>query len=192
MTDDAPILWAEGILGPTPIATPSGWRAADSLRLGDEVLCFDSGVARVQRADRLEQAPGGAALPDFWPVLIPEGVLDNRSDMQLMAEQRLLLECDMAEARWGEPFMLIPAAALVGYRGIARIRPDPEQAAIRLGFARDEIVYASRGVLIFCPRAELVAPYPPPDYPAPDLQTARALVAEVAAQGGFAALPRRP
>lgn len=177
---------AEGILGHTPIATPLGWRDADSLRLGDEVLGFDSGRAVVVRRDLLGPCRAG---PAHWPMLVPEGVLDNRAELRLIPEQKLLLECDAAESRWGEPFVLIPAAALEGYRGITRIRPDPSEGVVRLGFARDEILYASRGVLILCPQTDLISVGEGMGYPAPDLETARTLVAEVAATGGFAALP---
>lgn len=178
--------WAEGILGRTPIATPTGWRDADSLRVGDEVLGFDSGRAVISRCDALGPCRAG---PAHWPMLIPKGVLDTRAALRLMPEQKLLLECDAAEALWGEPFVLIPAAALEGYRGVTRVRPDPTEAVVRLGFAGDEIVYASRGVLILCPQVDLIDRGREVGYPAPDMETARALVAEVARTGGFAALP---
>lgn len=142
-----PLVIAEGIVATTPIATPTGWRAAGSLGPGSMVMTFDHGPQEITSA--LIQ-PLGTAYPSHWPLLVPAWALDNREDLVLLPEQKLLIEADTAEELYGDPFALIPAAALEGWRGISRCRPTDGMAAVVFGFAQAQVIYASRGVLLSC------------------------------------------
>ena len=147
------VFFSEGLLAGTPVATPDGWVAVDHLDPGDQVLTFDNGPMRI--AERHEALP---AEPDVWPVVhwpraIPPGVLGNRATLRLLPGQLVLLESDTAEAMFGDPFALIPARALDGWRGIAPERPMPDERTICLLFDTEQIVYASSATLLHCPGA---------------------------------------
>lgn len=143
-----PSVIAEGILGTTMIATPQGWCAADTIDVGAEVLTFDAGPQPVTQVYHhpLCETPTG-----FWPLLVPGWALDNREDVRLLPEQKILIETDLAEDLYGDPFALIPARALEGWRGIARSRPLEPSAAVQVRFAQHQLIYASRGLLLCCP-----------------------------------------
>ncbi len=143
-----PSVVAEGILSSTSIATPTGWRPAGSLVPGTLVLTFDGGPQPVRSA---HLAALGGAHPSLWPLLVPAWALDNREELILLPEQKVLIEADIAEELYGDPFALIPAQALEGWRGIARCRPPMGTAAVQIGFDEPQVVYASRGVLLSCP-----------------------------------------
>ena len=142
-----PSVVAEGIVATTPIATPDGWRPAGCLLPGAEVMTFDNGPQRIRSAQIL---PMGAAHPSHWPLLVPAWSLDNRDDLVLLPEQKILLEADLAEELYGDPFALIPAQALIGWRNIDRWRPPEGAAAVILGFDAPQMIYASRGILLCC------------------------------------------
>jgi hypothetical protein len=143
-----PPVAACGILSTTPIATPLGWRPAGSLLPGASVLTFDEGVQPVEHAATLQV---GDAPAHLWPLLVPAWAMDNRDDIVLLPEQKVLVEADIAEDLYGCSFGLVPALALEGWRGIARMRPPPSATAVQFAFARPAILYASRGVLLSCP-----------------------------------------
>lgn len=139
---------AEGILATTRIATPDGWLPAGSLLPGTPVLTFDNGARAVVTTHFL---PLGRTPESLWPLEVPQWALDNREEVILLPEQRVLIEADLAEDLYGDPFALIPAQALEGWRGIARCRPPEGAGAVVLGFERPEVIYASRGLLLSCP-----------------------------------------
>lgn len=139
---------AEGIVSTTPIATPLGWVPAASLRAGQQVLTFDTGPQPVVAARIVDLGAGGMA---HWPLLVPPWALDNRDEVILLPEQKVLIEADLAETLYGDPFAMIPAQALEGWRGITRWRPPQGSAAVVLEFEAPQVVYASRGILLSCP-----------------------------------------
>lgn len=143
----APPVVADGLFATTPLATPDGWCPAGALSPGDPVLTFDGGI---QPVTALYTAPFHEGPLALWPLRVPVGALDNRDEITLLPQQKLLLECDLAEDLFGDPFALIPAEALEHWRGIARFRPGPAEEIVQLRFDRPQIVYASRGVLLSC------------------------------------------
>lgn len=147
MEQGAPPLVAEGLFASTPLATSDGWRAAGELAPGDAVMTFDNGL---QPVAAVFHAPFSSGPPGLWPLRIPKWALDNRDEVTLLPQQRLLVEADLAEALFGDPFALIPAEALEHWRGISRFRPDPGGEVVQLHFTRPQIVYASRGILLSC------------------------------------------
>ncbi|NEX47587.1 Hint domain-containing protein [Pseudotabrizicola algicola] len=183
---DGPSVVAEGIIATTPIATPSGWCPAGELHSGAEVMTFDGGNQTVTRALTLplEEPP-----PEFWPLRVPAWAMDNREDVLLLPEQKVLIEADCAEDLFGDPFALVPARALEGWRGIERSRPPQLLASVQLRFARHQLVYASRGILLSCagdPFAE--AEWHPRDFSVCSLAQARHLVTCLMAEEAGAAL----
>lgn len=148
---------AEGLLAATPVATPEGWCPAGDLSPGDHVLTFDDGpqpVLSVYMATITDPPPA------LWPLRVPPWALDNRDEITLLPQQRVLIEADQAEVLFGDPFALIPAEALEHWRGIARARPAHGEAVVQLTFARPQILYASRGVLLSCAGEDWAFPQP--------------------------------
>lgn len=135
-----------GIAAGIKVATTMGWRAVEALAEGDMVLTFDHGLQPVTEVRRVTvAAPAGAD-----PVIIPAGALGNAESMLVAPGQGVLIESDLAEDMTGDPFVLIEARALTGYRGIGPAHPAQGITLIALGFADDEIIYSRAGVLVQC------------------------------------------
>lgn len=142
---------ADGLLAGTLVATEAGWQRAEDLHPGDRVVTFDNGMQPLRGIARERiRAPQMA---------VPGRALGNRREMALLPGQMILIESDAAEARYGDPFTLVPSAALEGHRGITRTARGDEGEMVWLEFDSDEIVYAEGTVLAHCPRRrpEIVA-----------------------------------
>lgn len=148
---DAGAFVTEGLLDGTPIATPTGWRAVECLGAGDHVLTFDGGPQPIV-AVQIALVQAGPNWPRaHWPLAVPDGALGNRGLVRLLPGQPVLLESDLAEEMFGDPFALIPAAALDGWRGIAASPPMPQEGVRLLVLPMDEVIYAAGQTLLYCP-----------------------------------------
>lgn len=142
---------AEGIVAGTRIATSLGWRPVESIVPGDQVMTFDHGMRPVMQVKRAALWAGRGSCPNhMMPLAVPVGALGNSAPMLLLPEQNVLVESDLAESVFGDPFALIPAAALQGYHGIERITPHQKVEIIVLEFAEEEVVYANGTGMIHC------------------------------------------
>ena len=142
----------EGLLEGTQIATPEGWRAVERLSPGDRLLTFDGGPQSVIAVQSAQVEAGHTAWPQaHWPLEVPDGALGNRGVLRLLPCQPVLLESDLAEDMFGDPFALVPAAALEGWRGIARAAPRPQETAHILILPTDAVIYAAGHALVYCP-----------------------------------------
>jgi hypothetical protein len=136
----------------TRVASSLGWRAVEALAVGDNVLTFDNGMQRIVEIRRETYhlaAPDSVA--DQWPVIVPRNALGHHDQLTLLADQGVLVESDAAADLYGDPFAVVPAAALVGLRGIFRAAPAQEMELISLGFEDDQVIYLDGGVLVHCP-----------------------------------------
>lgn len=174
---------AEGIVAGTRIATAMGWRAVESLAPGDMVMTFDHGMRPVISVERLALWSGHGRCPrSLMPLAVPVGALGNSAPMLLLPEQTVLVESDLAEQVFGDPFALIPAAALEGYRGIDRITPHQTVEIVLIRFAEAEVIYANGTGMIHCAsvrsgRIESFLQDSDEDYTALPLDVARTIVA---------------
>lgn len=140
-----------GIFENTMIATDLGWRPIGSVVVGDKVLTFDHGLKVVKAVHRNALWTGGNRLPrKFQPVEVPAGALGNTHTMHLLPNQLVMVESDSAEDCFGDPFALVPAAALDGLAGIHRVPMQDAGDVISLQFEQDEVVFAMCGGLFFC------------------------------------------
>lgn len=177
---------AEGIVSDTSIATPDGWRPAASLAPGADVVTFDHGIRPIKRCN---VQPLFADAPAHWPLRVPVWSLDNRDEVVLLPEQKVLIEADVAEELFGEAFVLVPAMALDGWRGIERFRPAEGKVVVQLCFEEPEIIYASRGILLSCAGDQLDrTDWLDPGYQVCTLSQARHLMACIMAEEAGAAL----
>ncbi|KEJ88092.1 Hint domain-containing protein [Sulfitobacter donghicola] len=143
---------SHGLMAGTRVASNLGWRAIDALAVGDKVLTFDHGmqeITEIRRAHMWLDAPETADA--MWPVVVPVGALGNREELVLLPEQGVMVESDAAQDLHGDPFAILTAHNLVGYRGISRRQPMQRVELIAVYFASDEVIYAEGGALIHCP-----------------------------------------
>ena len=137
-----------GLASGTRIATDRGWRPVEALSVGDCVMTFDNGPQAIVAVTRSTQFIRAETAPDFAnPIDVPVGALGNNEPMVLLPEQAVMIESDAAEALTGDPFALVPAKALVGYRGIERFRAMRAFEVITLHFSNDEVIYIEGGAL---------------------------------------------
>jgi hypothetical protein len=100
----------------TQIATPTGERRVEDLRLGDLVQTVDGG------AQPILWVGGGPVLtsPDHLPVCIAAGVLGAKRDLRVSGEHLLVFRDAAAERLFGEEEVLIAAKELVGLPGVTQ------------------------------------------------------------------------
>lgn len=144
-----------GFAAGTQVATNLGWRNVEALQQGDMVLTFDDGLQRVQRVERTVIGDAQLGLPmQHWPLRVPKGALGNHSEMTLLPEQPVMVESDLGEAMFGDPFTLVPACALEGYKGIERLNPRDAVEVISIHFETEQVVFANVGALFHCTPAQ--------------------------------------
>lgn len=144
-----------GLVAGTQLATARGWDRVGRIAPGDEVLTLDDGMVTVTSVLRrsLVSGPGGqGALPpaERWPLLAPPGALNNRAALLLTPDQLVMLESETAEMALGAPFCTVPAAALDGFRGIARAMPPRRIDIVTLRFAAPQVIFGNHGALLAC------------------------------------------
>ncbi|WP_456390986.1 Hint domain-containing protein [Profundibacter sp.] len=143
---------ASGLVAGTKIATNIGWRVAEAIAPGDQVLTFDGGMQVVRRITRSVLWSSPKNCPEhLWPLDVPAGAMGNQREMMLLPEQNVMIESDAAEEMFGDPFVMIPAAAFSGFRGITRVRPHTKVVVYTLYFEHEQVVFACSGVLFHCP-----------------------------------------
>ncbi|MGI1663822.1 Hint domain-containing protein [Palleronia sp. KMU-117] len=139
-----------GLVAGTRIETARGWTPVEQVLTGEKVQTFDGGLRPVTR---IERTVYGADLAQAYPdglLMVPGGALHNCDAFYLMPEQHVLLESAVAEEVLGRPAVLVPASALEGYRGIARVMPVDLVEVVTLFFDDEEVVYANTGALVHC------------------------------------------
>jgi hypothetical protein len=136
-----------GLLANTMVETTRGWQRAESLRLGDAIYTVDGGLAPVVGLDRQWIMPQ----PDLHTVLMPGGTLDNDDDLLLLSGQMLLVDTMGDRMLPDAALVLIPATALIGWRGCTRAALPHKTEVITPLFAAEEIVYANAGCMLRCP-----------------------------------------
>ncbi len=145
-----------GLVAGTQVASAMGWRAAEAIATGDLVLTFDRGLQPVKAVHRA--ITWAAPVPrSQWPLMVPAGVLGNAAPMLLQPDQQVMLESDAAEAVFGDPFTLITASDLEGFRGIGRVAPEGPTQTIVLEFQHDEVIFAQHGALAYCGRPGVIS-----------------------------------
>lgn len=138
-----------GIIAGTRLATGDGWRPIEQIEIGDMVLTFDNGLQPVEDIAST-CCETGCLHQDAWPLIAPVGALGNRENMKMLPGQAVMIESDIAEEMFGDPFAVLPARALNGLFGIERCKPEPELKTFEVTFAEDEVVFANFGALVHC------------------------------------------
>ncbi|GKY88173.1 hypothetical protein STA1M1_20420 [Sinisalibacter aestuarii] len=141
-----------GLTTGTRLASEFGWRPIEAIQVGDRVMTFDNGLQSVVAVTRGTHHAAAGDMPAFAvPIHVPIGALGNEEPLVLLPEQIVMIECDAAEDLTGDPFALVPAKALEGFRGIDRIRGLRPVESMTLHFENDEVVFADGGALLLAP-----------------------------------------
>lgn len=141
-----PIL-VDGLSAALRLSTTDGWIEARRLVAGDTVLTFEQGEVPLRAVHCSRQAAW--VPPAFWPVVLPAGAMLNDQPVELLPAQMVLLESDLAEDEYGEPFVMVPALALVGWNGIRRCAPR-DTTIVHLQFDTPQVIFAGGSLLLGC------------------------------------------
>lgn len=139
-----------GFLAGTRVVTPGGWAKVESLNIGDEVLTFDQGFRRIMAiSSELIATPEQITPHKMKPIVVPKGALDNRQDLIIQPYQGVLIESPNVRDKWGDPFAVIPGAALEMLEGAYRLEPQEATKAYLPAFSEDQMVFVNGGTLLF-------------------------------------------
>ncbi|MFY0661630.1 MAG: Hint domain-containing protein [Shimia sp.] len=139
-----------GFVAGTRVATPGGWATVDSLHVGDEVLTFDAGFQRIMAMVFDPIFSHDHVTPrNLWPVFVPAGALENRRDLLVQPGEGVLVESPTVRDKWGDPYAVIPGAALDVIDGTYRVEPATPLNAILPVFSEDQMVFVNGGALLF-------------------------------------------
>ncbi|MFN7002829.1 MAG: Hint domain-containing protein [Roseinatronobacter sp.] len=136
-----------GFLHGSRIATEHGWQTVENVLPGEQVLTFDYGPQTVLENKVIEIRRD--TIPDRKArlIAIPSGALGNKQDVRVLPMQEVLIESDEAEELYGDPFVLIPAVMLEGYKGIHKVPLAGNLSLSMLIFEREQVVHSTGGLL---------------------------------------------
>lgn len=150
---DGGVFASRGLVAGTRIGTSMGWRAVEALAPGDMVLTFDNGLQRLVEVRRETYWMSEGTMGNTDMLAVPAGAMGNSVAVNLLPDQGVLIESEAACDAQGDPFAVLRAKALEGFRGITRIARPAKMEVITLVFDNEEVVYAEGGILLHCPRA---------------------------------------
>ena len=140
-----------GLVEGTLVATGAGWHPVETLRAGDQVLTFDGGMQTVTALIRDELWGGLGPCPEaLWPLLVQPEVIGNRNEMLVMPNQGILVESESVTDQWGDPYAVVPGAALEVLDDVERVEPYGSVEVILPVFEQDQMIFADNGALVFC------------------------------------------
>ena len=143
----------DGLLPGTLVATGCGWRKIETLQPGEMVLTFDNGMQPVTRVHDLTIPHASLPAHKAFVMRVPKGVLGNRRQIDLLPLQEIIIESDFAEARYGDPFVLIQALMLDGFDGIHRAPLQGNLQVFMPTFKHEQLVHTC-GMALLTARAE--------------------------------------
>lgn len=135
-----------GLPGATLIETAAGWRPAAALRPGDEVAVWEGGFRPLTAVRSGRVAPA-----DVTMIRVPGGAINNCGTVWLRPDQHVLIRSPFAAAVLEAEAVLLPAAALAGFRGIESVAPRMPITLAALHFDEDEVIFAASGLNLHCP-----------------------------------------
>ena len=140
-----------GIVEGTLVTTHRGLTPMEAVSAGDELMTFDGGMQPVLAVLRDQLWAGVGECPEaLWPLLVSAGTIDNENEMLVMPHQGILIETDEITDQWGDPFAVVPAAALQVLPGVEKQRPYGTVEVMLPIFEEDQMVFAENGSLMFC------------------------------------------
>jgi hypothetical protein len=120
----------------TPVATPTGWVHAASLRAGDLVLTVDHGAQPVMRATQVTLPARGS----FAPVLLRAPYFADECDILVSADQHLLLQGSEIEYLFGEESVLAEARYLADGTAVVQESRRNQVTGVMLELPQPELI----------------------------------------------------
>ena len=145
--------WSMGFVAGTRVATPEGWTCVENLQRGDVIFTFDEGPVRISNLRFSADWHGSEMRRDGgWLLDVPAGVIGNREALQLLPGQAVMIESDVAEETLGDPFVVIPAKALLADPRVSRSYLASPPRIVQIFFDSEQVVFAGGG-LVLCPQS---------------------------------------
>jgi hypothetical protein len=144
----AQALREDGLLPGSLLATESGWKTVETIAPGDRVLTFDNGAQPVVRVHKITVPQASIPPHKAYTMVVPMGALGNRRELRLLASQEVLIESDMAEEEFGDPFVMIQALMLEGFFGIHRAPIDQDLTIYMVTFASEQLIHVAGAALV--------------------------------------------
>lgn len=139
----------QGFYGETVLQTTQGPRRVAQLNVGDQVQTFSHGPQPILGIERFALSRLTAPMPEeFWPLVLPVGLMGNARPIHVAPEQTLLVHSDLAEREIGHALVLMPAKVLNLLPQVYRAPPPAGDALHRLRFEHPELVVNNRGAVI--------------------------------------------
>jgi hypothetical protein len=132
----------------TYLKTEGGWTAVEDIKAGTFVETFDDGWQRVQTIirHRVESAIQSGSHQSRL-VRIDPNVVGNTVDLYLPTAQPVLIESDLAENLFGDPFPVVMAQSLVEADMAEEVRIYGDVELFELRFARPQLVFCAGGAV---------------------------------------------
>ncbi|MEL7282529.1 MAG: Hint domain-containing protein [Pseudomonadota bacterium] len=154
VTTQGPLLTNQ--LGPpcflpgTQITTPMGYKRVEEIVVGEPVTVFDCDALPVvfvrRREISVEQLQRN---PRHAPIHVPAGAISpapNSKDLYVSPQHRMLIRSKIAGRMFGANEVLAPAAQLVGFNGIQRVKTDSPLTYFHILLSKHSIIEAN-GIL---------------------------------------------
>ncbi|WP_420011409.1 Hint domain-containing protein [Tateyamaria sp.] len=127
----------------TPIATPTGYRAAGNLRRGDTVISDAGQIIPVLQTVRHAMPARGS----FAPVRLHAPYFELGRDIVVAPEQRLVLKGSEVEYIFGQEAVLVPARHLVSGYAASWVAPQSVAEYVQLVLPGHEAIMAAGAAL---------------------------------------------
>jgi hypothetical protein len=142
---------SQGIFGQTLVETATGWRPAETLRIGDHLHTLDGGLQRIAALSRRIVAPGEPVIQ------VSGGYFDACDDVLLPPSQGVLLDTLGLTAA---PYACVQASSLTTCLGAHATATPVRGEIITPIFAEEEALWVQSGMLLVCPGLKGEAAYP--------------------------------
>jgi hypothetical protein len=131
------------------VKTDRGWTAVENIEAGTYVETFDDGWQPVQTIIRrkIEAVFSGESYRTRL-VRIGSNIVGNTADLYVPAAQPVLLESDVAEDVFGDPFPIVTAQSLVEADMAEDVLISGNVELFELHFARSQLVFCSGGAVL--------------------------------------------
>ena len=144
----AEALREDGLLPGSLIATDAGWKPVETIQPGEMVLTFDNGLQRVVQTHQIVVPRASIPAHKAFKMVVPMGALGNRREMHLLPCQEVIVESDLAETAYGDPFVMIQALMLEGFFGIHRAPIEGDLRIHMITFAAEQAIYIAGATLV--------------------------------------------
>lgn len=141
-----------GVIAGTAVETETGWLPVEALRPGQKICTLRRGVRELRA---IFHSGFGPDLEDVYPegiTLVPAGLIGNTESFYVLPDQHIMLRGPEVASLTGEPMVLVSGRDIVGYGGIGAVLPVDGIDVYSLVFDQEDVVFASTGVMMHCPR----------------------------------------